>query len=508
MRSHAIPPRFAIRVLPAILVLATLAASITRQSLWIDELTSAWLAAQSSWSGVIAALSESGSEAQMPLFVVWLWNWARLAGTGEWALRASNLPWAMVAVASWVALTRRWKCPPAAIVLMISPFLGYYMNEARPYMLTFAGAALALAGAEVLASTPGGAPRRGANSAILAGTGLCVGASMLNVAVLPALAAYAALRLVAQEGCPGGQPWLARIRAHGALLGLLVVELGAFGLYYGFTWWQGHGGQREGFSIANMAFAAYEMLGFGGLGAPRILIRSLTLRQVLSHYGWTLGVGLAVWVGVLLTVWPTRKAWRSHPVLPALAAALLAGVSTLVAAAWLCRASLWGRHFMAAYPFVMGLLACLLTSPELPHPAWRRAALGALAALFLVSLARQCVLPSYAKDPLREGIRQLDVLQRQDARPVLFLAYDRALWYYGESMLPGMAIAPGWGAEQGTRWDTEHPSYRLFMHRPDKFDPTGLWQQRAASPGASVEWRQGNVTIYTIDRPQSPGTLP
>src|SRR5664280_405544 len=70
------------------------ALAISQQSFWIDELYTA-LAAQPPTIGAWwrEVLYESGSDLQMPLYMIWIWGCGKIVGTSEVALRAVNLFW-------------------------------------------------------------------------------------------------------------------------------------------------------------------------------------------------------------------------------------------------------------------------------------------------------------------------------------------------------------------------------------------------------------------------------
>lgn len=477
-------------------VVLALALAITSQSLWIDELSTALLARQQSWGDLMNALGSLGSEAQMPFFAVWIWVWGHVAGTSEWGLRAANLPWAVLAVAAFVHLLRSWRCHPLAGGVLLSPFLLYYMNEARPYVMGFAGATLALAATERLiqGEHPGG---RGARGGALVGLAISLGASLLNAALLVALAVYAALRI--RTATPQRPAWA---RTFGGLLstyrGLVftaALMLAAFLTHDVLMMLAGHGGQKTGLSTANVVFAIYEMLGFGGLGAPRTVLRGLAGSRLILHYGVWLACGIAAWLAWAWAV--SRPAVRPGNAFRPLVLAALAGVLALLVAAGVMRASLWGRHFMALYPFVLAALALLLSELIRNRRGPVRLAAVLLLAVFVLSAARQRVLPEYGKDPLREGVAALRDLQAADpARPVVFLAYPLAIWYYDGT--PHLEIVEGWSADRIRDWNAQHAEYLLFMNRADILDTTGLWRKMLTPSQATALWQRGNVTIHRI----------
>src|SRR5208337_237914 len=77
-----------------VILLAVGALALNSQSFWIDEATTAEIARQHSlaewWQ---AMLKDHGSNTQMPIYMIYVWAWEKVWGTGEWAMRTSNLPW-------------------------------------------------------------------------------------------------------------------------------------------------------------------------------------------------------------------------------------------------------------------------------------------------------------------------------------------------------------------------------------------------------------------------------
>ena len=137
-------------VLLCFLLSASLCLALTRQSLWIDEAVTAWMASRQSVWSVLAEITNSQhikvSEPYMPFFYIYIWAWARVFGTSEFALRASNIPFAIVLVTTfgWTSL-RVFNRPFLWAVFGLSPFIWFYINEARPYIAVMACSAISLA---------------------------------------------------------------------------------------------------------------------------------------------------------------------------------------------------------------------------------------------------------------------------------------------------------------------------------------------------------------------------
>src|SRR5580704_15398813 len=102
--------------------------AITRQSLWIDEALTAAKAAQPDLGGWWRAmLVDKASDLQMPLYMAYVWGFAKIFGTSEWALRAANIPWFVAGIFA-VGKTNFFRRFSLAVVALISPFARYYLD--------------------------------------------------------------------------------------------------------------------------------------------------------------------------------------------------------------------------------------------------------------------------------------------------------------------------------------------------------------------------------------------
>ncbi len=128
---------------------ATLAALALRvfhlgaQSLWVDEAFT-WLGADLGGRLPLATLLEN---VHGPLYTLILHAWGAVAGDSEWALRAPSMLFGVMVVPALAWLAARWlgreTAVPAAWLAAGSPFLVWYSQEARNYMLLVLCACLA-----------------------------------------------------------------------------------------------------------------------------------------------------------------------------------------------------------------------------------------------------------------------------------------------------------------------------------------------------------------------------
>ena len=472
------------------LTVLVLLLSISGESFWTDEVTTATFASQPDYRGFWDSLSTTGSEMQMPLYAHYMWAWARVFGTGELALRCANIPWMALLVAGWVLLLKRHRTWGIAVLLLAAPLVSMQMNEARPYIMTMATSALALLGLERMLA----AHRQGLHAGGIAvwgfalATWACVAISMLNLFVLPALLAYA---LVCWKDDPRGllPAGGSFVRAHrGVWVGLALGLTGLVG-YFLWTLRQGHGGMPLPFTLTNLGFAIYEWAGFGGLGVPRNVLREIGPAAAARAAYPTLVMGVLAWLVAGAHLWRERRRLAADPAVARPIWGGKAGAWLLILAAVVMPASIWGRHFLFAWPFIwLGLARWMVPAPDAGpasmaggtsaaggcgsasvatpaereargaggrqgvggtqgargaqgarsarHP-YRSSRLGlaaflALIVVFLISSGRQRIDPAFGKDPYREAVEALrGQLQAYRELPWVWVTYPKALRLYG-----------------------------------------------------------------------------
>ncbi|MGI8505475.1 MAG: glycosyltransferase family 39 protein [Solirubrobacteraceae bacterium] len=125
-------------ILAALIVLAAAIRIITldNQSLWTDEALTAYEASLPFGSMLHAVVRV---ETTPPLYFVLIWGWAKVFGTGAVALRSvsaiSGVAIVPIAYASARELLSRRAGVLAAAFVAVNPFMIWYSQEARSYML-------------------------------------------------------------------------------------------------------------------------------------------------------------------------------------------------------------------------------------------------------------------------------------------------------------------------------------------------------------------------------------
>lgn len=472
-------------VIPASLLAAVAIGfiAVSGSSLWIDEFATLRISgADTAGAAIQALLTVEGSDSQMPLYVVYLWAWIQLFGDGEWTIRAANVPFfvaGLLALVYWIRRTRG--SGPVLVVVLgcLSPFLWYYLNEARPYVMQFAGGAMFLGGvvAALLArpEDPLGLTR---HDCALLGIGAIIlcGSSLLGVPWLASGAIVLALTwrrgaLVVRGTCRNSLIWTA-----GALL-----ALGAY-----FLWTVARGASpfaTEPRFALSLGFALYELLGFSGIGPGRLALREAGPAALEP---WMLGLGLygALWATVLLLGWRQRRktGQRARVELPAIIILIGLPIVFLAVLSQVRDFRVLGRHLAPLEAIILLSMAVWLD----PLLRARRVRgwwllVPALASLLASSLSLR-VAPRHRRDDYRSAAAAA-VEGLQSGRSVWWVASLEGAVYYGLPLKSPIRVSPGvFVSESGvelrhlsgasTEAASELPRPDLIvLSKPDVYDP-------------------------------------
>lgn len=343
----ALATAFAVAIILSVL-------AISSQSLWIDEAhtaTKAWQPSLSSWWNSFAY--EIGSDAQMPLYMFLIWGWEKIFGHSEFALRAFNLPWMIVALAAWLIPKRRNTTEIVFLVLTTatSCFLWQYMDEARPYIMQFAAACVVFNAAWAFLDE--GEDRAASKTRFVFWLGIVflAGSSMLGVfwagsAIAVLLAAWSF-----QKQWPSVRALYWNLQA-AMLLWLPLALLGAF---YAWTVVAGAKGSTVATTgLASFLFAGYELCGFMGLGPSRNVLRESGVQGLKPFVP-----ALAIFGALLVVVFASarKKLWNERKLWTGSAALTLSPILVLVVLAIAMNFRVLGRHLTPVEPLVVALLA-------------------------------------------------------------------------------------------------------------------------------------------------------
>ncbi len=450
--------------------------AISNVSLWIDEGYSGMLASKPSigaWAHALNALT--GSDSQLPGYYLYLWIWSRLFGFSGLSIRLANLPWIVIFVISiaWASksllnVRKVW------LIACLSPFIWFYANEARPYLMIIA-VSMALLSASLAYVGHPGEPRR-LPWFVVGAVLLLWFTHMLAITILPSLLILLVLLLpkplpLDRLAKDWGRPIL-------TLLPLYLLLAG----YYAYTLTSKRGGVLEKPGLGNLAFAMYEFLGFDGLGPPRSLLRTGTLHSFFP-YGGTVSLGI---VAAAVVIWVAASQWLRSGDRGERSALLLSfgfGLILIFALAYLAHFRVLGRHMAVFFPFfLLLLLTALFPKDGSGSRTVATVALLMVAIAWSVSDARQRLLPKYQKDDYRDAVATARAFQKSGYE-VLWLADVATARYYGlettralqQSVASDDLVAAGGDCyPEHLRVELQkHSKFLVVFTDRQSYDPTG-----------------------------------
>ncbi len=475
-------------------ILAVLAASlmvgafaISTQSYWIDEATSLIVAmAPNPAEAWKYAQAVGGSTIQMPLYHVYLYAWHKVFGGGEWAMRASNLPWFILAQLAFLVLLRDKPrlALLAALLAAVSPTVWMYLDEARPYLMQYA-AACWLVASIVRFSLPQTQPPLSHPLLLIAALGAATivlfGSSLLGVVwiagFLSALLWLYVNRPRASTATAGGasarKTWI---------LGALAAAVIILTAYYLWTWAAaGRGYHRAGTSLVSLPYIAYEFLGFSGYGPGKLQLRSSIAGSLAQSLPALLPFGIIIAAFTLFVA--LQPGVRSIPRRIIIAWLLALALPALIILVTLFLASYrpLPRHFIPALPAIILALASLMDLAfAQKHIVWRAIAI-LLPALWLGSALNLRLREVHAKDDYRTASR-IAASAIADNKEVWWAADAAAAYIYLTPVALQEVPGRAW-AMQAPSWDDirfKFPPRVIVISKPDIYDPQGAVARYAA----------------------------
>jgi hypothetical protein len=504
------------RIAQALLWLAvpvTAVLAVTRQSLWMDEGYTVWFAAHPSLSSFFSALigaPGSTGDPQMLFYLSYMWGWTKIFGYSELALREANIPFFIILLiaVNW-GIRRLAGAANLWIVICISPFVWFYLNDARPYLALMAFAAGTIVSLMAYLLDPA-KYRKSATWICLVSLFFAWGSHILAAFLVPAL-----LVLVVAAGMENPEvkktlfrDWFRPI----ALCAPFFLALGGF-----YAWASSRGVNKEigDPGIRNLAFIFYEFLGFAGLGAPRLELRQNPLIHTLAPYTALLVLGALPMIALCFFLLRTRPPKLVLPLL----ASLCAGMAFALGVSKVEHFQVLGRHVAVFAPLL--LVTILYWIGKEVSQTGRTAVILALAGILLmwmVSDVRLVFMPKYAKDDVREAARIAEAASKEGAR-ILWVADTYAAEYYGVTAIrsdrPTKDVVgkelgrpvrveaidgQNWSSGiAGTFIDSSAAPTVLVISRSDLFDKQGVWRSLVKQRHASELARVPAFSIYEFE---------
>jgi hypothetical protein len=453
--------------------------AVTNQSLWIDEAMTAIKAIQPTWGAFEhIMINDRASDVQMPLYMLFIWGWEKFAGSSEYALRAANIPWFVVGqLAILLGLGYRRKLAVAAWTSgLMNPFLWQYLDEARPYVMQYAGSSLFLVGLVLSLDVVRGNRLGGAECGLI-GCGLLVlcGSSMLGIPF-----ACAALGCAVMSCVLWG--WPRKVVAKHLLWAWAAVLVGAgllLGYYYAWTLSCGAGAARmKGNPLIGVGFAVYELTGFGGLGPGRLDLRENgfeAIRPYLLQIGW-LGISYLLFVFMIIRE-AGQSLWHQwcgqRRLLLVLAGTLLLPTLFLVLLGRTTGFRILGRHFMPLLPLVlMGIgMGCSILWKEESGQRTGFSLSKLVIVLLAGTLCISCIMwrcaSRHVKDDYRMAAAEARRVLHQGGAVWWAAAEAGAQYYKLPTESPLFRILPAEG------WDGWPKPDRVILSKPDIYDAGG-----------------------------------
>jgi hypothetical protein len=385
----------------------------------------------------------------------------------------------------------------------MSPFLAFYMNEARPYIAVVACVTLSLVALLAYFDNPDSNGKTAA--------WLCV-FSMWFAWGLHLLAAYAAPALVSVavlEARDRGigitrffRDWRWPVLAHIAPFGMLSAY---FSVTVSRAGTASYGVIMGGPRLRNLAFVLYEFLGFSGMGPPRNALRSSPQLKTILPYAGYLSLGVLACLG-LIAVISLAIAFRSKPLKVNLFVAFFVGTALAVASSFMVGHSFWGRHLAALFPFLILAIIQSMATDDRTIRILLLLALGLLAVAWGTSDVRLRLLPEYGKDDYRSAAQMVLSEARASNGTIVWAADASTGRYYGVlptniSWYNDASLAVPWAVRGkgtvATDWNraqvleflqSHHSKVVLAQGRVDLYEADGAWEAVAnTSSGRSIQ---------------------
>lgn len=476
------------KLMVAVLVASALigALAITSQSYWSGEAPSLVVAMGKNPVEAWKNAQTVGTAAlQSPIYNIYLFVWHKLFGSGERAMRASNLPWFILAQLAFLVLLRHKPrlALTACLLSAFSPVIWMYLDEARPYLMQYAAACWLAAGI-VRLTTSTEPPNL---SFQVAGAALLILFSSSPLGALWAcgfLLAFSWLWFHANRQ-EEPAPQVASLAALSRMRWQLVIGaclLLAFAAYYFITWKGLDTGETilKQFVRGSM-YVTYEFFGFSGFGPGKLELRTAPIKSVFKYVPALLPLATCI---LLLGAFTVRHLLgRRIPKIPLVAwllALVLPNVILLTTLFFMAQRPL-PRQFLPALPvLILAMAAVIQLAFAGKSTLWRFSAV-ALPVLWLGSSLNLRWLPIHAKDDYRDA----------SAIAAAALRENKEVWWAADSAtayiyLHGLKLedVPGrlWNM-QGPDWNDirfKFPPRVIIISKPDIYDPRGAVARYAA----------------------------
>lgn len=428
--------RLAVGIFATIQV-AIMLLAITNESLWIDEFWNAYFANLGSVRELYELLLiPSGS--QTPLHFTYNYFWGQIVPTSELGLRLANLPLFVIGQLSLFWALRAYPKKFAYLFLALSalhPMVWQYANEARPYIMIYAGSEMILAYILHLHATKANGGRVSTLfSAIFAvGSILLFGASLLGVFWVFAACLYIAnfhyQHLDWRYLKSGGTV---------ALVGIFLATTSLLSIYYLNSLLQGGGASRiSSTTAATLLFDGYELLGLSGIGPGRLELRETGLTSLGPYWILLIPVTLIILATLIKGVQEATKQIGSRGQFILICALGLLPLAIVIFSGFAMHWRVLGRHLIAEIP-LLNLLFALGLAKFFEKGINRRWTFQSMIAMaFLLIIAYSSCSLRFAERHRKDDYQAVAAIAQQEVskgKRVWWAADSLGARYYG---LPG-----------------------------------------------------------------------
>ncbi len=341
----------------AVIQVAVMLLAISNESLWIDEFWAAYYAKAGSLHELYKLLLiPSGS--QTPLHFIYTYFWGLFVQPSELGLRMANLPLFVIGQLSLFLALRAYPKKFSYLFLAVSalhPMVWQYANEARPYIMMYAGSEMILAYMLYINMEKDNV---GSISPLFSmifvfGSILLFGASLLGVFWVFAACVYVVYfhyRYLDWHYLTRGATLL--------LLGVFLAATSLLTLYYLNSLIQGGGASRlASTTVATLMFDAYELLGLSGVGPGRLELRDSGLAALHQYWVWLLPSALVILITMIKGLQEALRLLGTRRLIVVAMLSLLP-LAIVVFSGFALHWRVLGRHMIAALP-VLNLLFAL-----------------------------------------------------------------------------------------------------------------------------------------------------
>jgi hypothetical protein len=455
-----------------VLLLACCIIAVNNQSLWTDEALTAMIARKPTfgeWWHQLAfthSLSRS-SNVQMPLYMFGVWVYAKLFGSSEIALRAFNVPWFLGGAIAFIRSFPGKERAAGFAVLVLSPFVWYYLGEARPYAMQLGGSLMVIAALRVMSR---GMSAITHNWFIVFCLGLIwlAGSSLTGtIWVASALAMFVALLGVRESS--------SLVRRWTVVSTATIVSLLFLGVYYFWTLMIGaRATTLAGTNWTNIGFALYELAGFTGLGPGRLELREMGVAAVRPHLPWLLTYGMVLMFIAAAGIAAAIRLQNKRR-LAIMGLCLFLPFAFLLGTGIVTHFRVLGRHLAPLEAVWLPCLALGVTALWSQVGAWKKGIVVLFAVLSLVSCLSLRFAERHARDDCRSAAR-LAQTHLAKGEMVWWSATDDGAEYYGLPLIrsPGSQKSALFLMNPNAEKIASLPTPDLVVvSRPDTYDAHG-----------------------------------